>query len=77
MHNNRFRNSKKGGKASPVSYNIVLFNVAAAGGGAGYHFIMRAHLEVLKQEDIEDQFLSKKIADILCSPRRLRQSAAF
>jgi hypothetical protein len=37
---------------------------------------MRAHLEVLKQEDIEDQFLSKKIADILCSPRRLRQSVA-
>jgi hypothetical protein len=37
---------------------------------------MRAHLEVLKQEDIEDQFLSKKISDILCSPRRLKQAAA-
>jgi hypothetical protein len=37
---------------------------------------MRAHLEVLKQEDIEDQQLSKKVSEILCSPRRLKQAAA-
>lgn len=38
----------------------------------GQHFIQRAHLEVLKQENLEDQFLAKKMADIICSPRRLK-----
>lgn len=34
-------------------------------------FIKRAHLEVLKSEDIEDQLLSKKLVDIICfSPTR-------
>lgn len=46
-----------------------------AGGGFGHNFIRRAHLEVLKEEDLEDQFLSKKMVDIICSPRRLRQQA--
>lgn len=32
-------------------------------------FINRAHLEVLKKEDLEDQFLAKKLVDIICSPR--------
>lgn len=48
-------------------------SINALGGGAmGKNFIQRAHLEVLKSEAIEDQFLAKKMADILCSPRRLR-----
>ena len=55
---------------------IGMFIAAAAGSlNYGEQFIRRAHLEVLKQEDIEDQLLTKKIADIICSPRRLKQAA--
>jgi len=35
-------------------------------------FIEQAHLENLKVEDLEDQMLSKKVVDIMCSPRRRR-----
>lgn len=34
------------------------------------HFVNRAHLEVLRHEDLEDQLLAKKLVDIICfSPR--------
>ena len=35
----------------------------------------KAHLEVLKSEDIEDQLLSKKLVDIICSPRHTHRQS--
>lgn len=37
------------------------------------NFIRKAHLEVLKSEDIEDQINARRLSDILCSPRRPKQ----
>lgn len=30
------------------------------------HFVNRAHLEVLKSEDLEDQLRAKRLVDIIC-----------
>jgi len=53
MISNRFLNQILAVKVSAVSSFFIIL-LAAAGKGIGHHFIMRAHLEVLKQEDIED-----------------------
>ena len=46
---------------------LLIFFIAMIG-----QFVNRAHLEVLKSEDLEDQLMAKKLVDIICfSPSRL------
>lgn len=56
-------------EAANVNNLIFIIFIALVG-----EFVNRAHMEVLKNENLEDQILSKKLVDIICfSPRNIRK----